>query len=61
MRRIGLIARVDVQSQNRWGRPVRFLVTDTHNERYTLAGEEFRWAVNYGAGDAPIPPSGARS
>lgn len=53
VKNIGPIARIDVQSENRWGRPVRFVVTDTRNERYSLAGEEFRWAVNYGAGDAP--------
>ncbi|HEY7118556.1 MAG TPA: SpoIID/LytB domain-containing protein [Tepidisphaeraceae bacterium] len=43
------IARIDVQAENRWGRPVRFLVTDVKGSKFSLSGEDFRWAVNFGA------------
>jgi stage II sporulation protein D len=45
------IARVDVQATNPSGRPIRFVVTDVRGEKYSLSGEEFRWAVNTGAPD----------
>jgi stage II sporulation protein D len=51
LKNMGPLARIDVQSTNRWGRPTRFLVTDTKGNKYSLAGEEFRWAVNFGAPD----------
>jgi len=44
------LARLDVSAVNRFGRPVRFLMTDTRGTRYIWAGEEMRWAVNT---DAP--------
>jgi stage II sporulation protein D len=47
-----LIARIDVQMNNRFERPVRFLVTDVKNNKFSLTGEEFRWAVNTGAPEA---------
>jgi stage II sporulation protein D len=40
------LERIDVQDQNRWGRPTRFLITDTKGNRFSESGEEFRWAVN---------------
>ncbi len=43
---IATVTRIDVQARNRYGRPVRFLVTDARGARYSLAGEELRWAVN---------------
>lgn len=46
---IGTITHVEPQYQNRWGRPVRFLVTDSKGNKFSLSGEEFRWAVNTGA------------
>jgi len=44
------ILRVEVAKANRFGRPVRFVVTDVRNQRYIFSGEELRWAVNT---DAP--------
>jgi stage II sporulation protein D len=46
---IGTIIHVEAQYQNRFGRPVRFLVTDSKQNKFSLSGEEFRWAVNTGA------------
>jgi stage II sporulation protein D len=40
------VARVDIVANNHLGRPVRFLVTDAQNHRYTWTGEEIRWAVD---------------
>lgn len=43
------IRNVRASHQNRHGRPVRFEVTDARGSRYTLRGEELRWAVNTNA------------
>jgi stage II sporulation protein D len=43
------IDRIDVQAVNRFNRPVRFVVTDVKQNRYSLTAEEFRWAVNTNA------------
>ena len=40
------LARIDIQHVNRWGRPVRFIVTDVKGARFSLNSEEIRWAVN---------------
>ncbi len=40
------LSRIDIQAVNRWGRPTRFLITDAAGNRYSLSGEELRWAVN---------------
>jgi stage II sporulation protein D len=40
------ISDIQIQAQNVYGRPTRFQITDTHGTRYSLSGEEFRWAVN---------------
>lgn len=45
-RTIADVARVDAQFENRWGRPVRFVVTDSRGIRFSLAGEDFRQAFN---------------
>jgi stage II sporulation protein D len=37
---------VRVSQSNRYGRPVRFEVTDTGGNRYSWRSEELRWAVN---------------
>jgi stage II sporulation protein D len=42
------LSSVDVMTVNEFGRPTRFLVTDTKGTRYALSGEEFRWSVNAG-------------
>ena len=51
IKNMGPLARIDIQSENRWGRPIRFVVTDTRQNKYSLGGEEFRWAVNTNAPD----------
>jgi stage II sporulation protein D len=48
-RNMGPIAQITAQAHNRFGRPVRFLVQDTRGNRFSLTGEEFRWAVNTNA------------
>lgn len=50
MRALARVERIDIQSVNPSGRPVRFLVTDARGMRYSLMGEELRWSVNT---DAP--------
>ena len=51
------LARIDVQYQNQFGRPVRFVFTDTRGARYSLSGEETRWACNADANGGPMLPS----
>lgn len=41
---------IDIQSVNRFGRPVRFVLTDAHGARYSLSGEDTRTAINTDAG-----------
>jgi len=43
---MGRLARIDVAEVNRFGRPVRFQFTDERGARYSLSGEEARWACN---------------
>jgi len=53
VRDMGTLDRLDIQYVNRFGRPVRFLVTDTKGTRYTLGSEETRNACNADSGDGP--------
>jgi stage II sporulation protein D len=54
VRDIKAIAKIDIQSTNRFNRPIRFLITDPDNARYSLTAEELRIAVNAGASkDSP--------
>jgi stage II sporulation protein D len=46
---IGPIQQIDISFYNRWGRPVRFTVTDGKGLRYSLSGTELRSAINYAA------------
>jgi stage II sporulation protein D len=46
---IGRISRIDIQYVNRFGRPIRFLITDESGKQYSLGSEETRWACNAGA------------
>ena len=39
---------IDLWKTNEYGRPARFIVTDTKGTQYALVAEEFRWAVNTG-------------
>ncbi len=48
-----MLARIDVAAQNQFGRPVRFTLTDTRGTRYSLSGEETRWACNADANGGP--------
>ena len=53
------IARIDAKFQNQFGRPVKFLFTDSAGGQYLLSSEEARQACNAGAADgAPTLPSG---
>lgn len=45
------VARIDAQYANRWGRPIRFLLTDSRGARFSLSGEELRRACNTDAHD----------
>jgi stage II sporulation protein D len=47
------LERIDIQYVNKYGRPVRFLITDVNGQRYTLGSEETRHACNWEAGNAP--------
>lgn len=42
---------LDIQNKNHFGRPVRFVITDARGARYSLSGEELRWAINTDAGE----------
>ncbi len=47
---MALVARIQIDAMNRFGRPVRFRVVDVNGKQYSWSGEEIRWAVNT---DAP--------
>lgn len=44
--RMQMLDRIDIESVNRYGRPVRFIVTDVSGQRFSLASEELRWSCN---------------
>jgi stage II sporulation protein D len=48
---IGDVSRIDIESNNRFGRPRRFVITDARGYRYSLNSEDFRHSANYGATD----------
>jgi stage II sporulation protein D len=43
---MAMIARLEIAQPNRFGRPVRFVITDVRGAQYSLSGEETRWAIN---------------
>ena len=45
---IGEIRKIVPTHQNRFGRPVRYEVTDSRGDRYSMTSEELRWAINGG-------------
>lgn len=47
-RGIGEVRRIDASHVNRFGRTVRFQLTDARGTRYSLTAEELRWAINGG-------------
>jgi len=51
IRGIGDVSRIDIESNNRFGRPRRFMITDTRGNRYSLGAEDFRHAVDTDATD----------
>jgi stage II sporulation protein D len=51
------VTRIDISALNQFGRPVRFLLTDSRGTRYSLSGEEIRWACNADANGGPTLPS----
>lgn len=50
---LGDLRSVDIAANNRYGRPDKFYLTDSKNLRYTLSGEQFRWACNADAKGGP--------
>jgi stage II sporulation protein D len=54
---IGDVARIDVLTNNHYGRPASFTVTDTRGYRYRLGCEDLRLGVNTDAGEGPRLPS----
>jgi len=53
VQRLGNLDRIDIEYVNTFGRPVRFLLTDTSGQRFTLGSEETRWAINADRGGGP--------
>ena len=47
---IGTIARIDLQTSSRYGRPIRFIITDARGYRYSMRAEDMREAINTDAG-----------
>jgi stage II sporulation protein D len=47
------LARLDILQYNQFGRPVQFVLTDARGNRYSLTGEETRWACNADANGGP--------
>jgi stage II sporulation protein D len=52
-RNIAEVSRVDIQFENKFGRPVRFVVTDSRGVKFSLSGENFRVAFNTEANGGP--------
>lgn len=50
---MALLANIQVQANNRLGRPVRFVLTDVRGTQYSLSGEQTRTAINNDAGKGP--------
>ena len=55
MGKMAAIERVEVESANRFGRPVRYAVTDARGDRYPIDADRFRTAVNRGAPGRTLP------
>jgi SpoIID/LytB domain protein len=47
------LARLDILQYNQFGRPVQFVLTDARGVRYSLTGEETRWACDAEANGGP--------
>lgn len=51
--RMAMLDRIEIETINRGGRPVRFMLTDVNGQRYSLGSEETRWACNADRGNGP--------
>ncbi len=51
---LGTLIRIDIAAVNHYQRPVRFYLSDSRGLRYSLSGEELRWACNADANGGPI-------
>jgi len=51
------VYRIDLQQVNRYGRPNRVLITDTHGVQYSWPAEQMRSAINTDARGGPTLPS----
>ncbi|MGN6626976.1 MAG: SpoIID/LytB domain-containing protein [Tepidisphaeraceae bacterium] len=40
------LANMEIASVNAYGRPQRFLLTDTKGQKYSITAEQLRWAIN---------------
>jgi stage II sporulation protein D len=50
---LGLLRSIEIAAVNQFQRPVRFYITDSKGLRYSLTGEEIRWACNADASGGP--------
>lgn len=55
---IGDVVSIEIAAQNPFGRPTRFVVTDSRGNRFNFNAEQMRWAINSDAGNGPTVPSG---
>ena len=51
---MSMLQRIDIAFENRFGRPVRFMLVDDQGRRYHIGGTDLRFAINNGA------PEGSR-
>ncbi|HEY0010101.1 MAG TPA: SpoIID/LytB domain-containing protein [Tepidisphaeraceae bacterium] len=50
---IPALATIEIATLNSYGRPRRFVVTDTAGQQYSLTGEQMRWAINADSNSGP--------
>lgn len=48
------VANIEIATVNPYGRPRRYLLTDTRGQQYSLTAEQMRWAINAEANGGPI-------
>ena len=49
---------IEVASMNAYGRPRKFMLTDTRGQQYLITAEQMRWAINADANGGPTIYSG---
>jgi len=52
------VKNIEIASLNAYGRPRKFLITDTKGQQYSLSAEQLRWAINSDANGGPTILSG---